>query len=115
MEAQHAVALSSLIGDATRVLAQSQVVEQLSRDCYWYSPVLRRQLDGKAGEIVVQAVTVREIQDVLRYCYAHDLPVTVRLPPIGHQMTHSGLHCLVPESNFHMRVFPVSPKIRTAY
>jgi len=78
MEAQHASALSSLIGDATRVLAQPQAVEQLSRDCYWYSPVLRRQLDGKTGEIVVQAVTVREIQDVLRYCYAHDLAVTVR-------------------------------------
>src|ERR1700722_11879259 len=67
-----------LIGDTSRVIANPQIVEQLSRDFYWYSPVLRKQLDGKVGEVVVQPISALEIQDVLRYCNAHEIPVTVR-------------------------------------
>lgn len=78
MSSPHARELAAILGDAARVLSEAQVVDQLSRDFYWYSPVLRKQLDGKVGEIVVQTRTEREIQDVLRYCYESDLPVTVR-------------------------------------
>src|SRR6266567_3928074 len=78
MEMTHAAALSSILGDDTRVLTQPLLVEQLSRDFYWYSPVLRKQLDGKTGDLVVQPLSATEIQDVLRYCHAQDLPVTVR-------------------------------------
>jgi FAD/FMN-containing dehydrogenase len=74
----HAGKISELLGDGSRVIRKKEVVEQLSRDFYWYSPVLRKQLDGKAGDFVVQPLTAGEIQDVFRYCYAHDLPVTVR-------------------------------------
>ena len=31
--------LKNVIGDAARVLTQPQVVERLSKDFYWYSPV----------------------------------------------------------------------------
>ena len=78
MDQTHAAALSSILGDGERVLTQPLLVEQLSRDFYWYSPVLRKQLDGKTGDLVVQPASVTEIQGVLRYCHAHDLPVTVR-------------------------------------
>src|SRR6266478_225272 len=78
MDSTHAAALSELLGDDARVLTQPQMVAQLSSDFYWYSPVLRTQLDGKTGDLVVQAGSVTEIQGVLRYCHAHDLPVTVR-------------------------------------
>ena len=54
------------------------MVEQLSRDFYWYSPVLRKQLDGKVADIAVQARSAEEIQSILRYCYANNLPVTAR-------------------------------------
>ena len=47
MDSRHAVALSHLLDDPVRVLTHPQTVEQLSRDFYWYSPVLRKQLDGK--------------------------------------------------------------------
>src|ERR1700722_16293603 len=67
-----------LIGDTSRVIANPQIVGQLSRDFYWYSPVLRKQLDGKVGEVVVQPLSAAEIQNILRYCYAQDLPVTIR-------------------------------------
>ena len=71
-------ALAAIVGDHARVLTQPQVVEQLSRDFYWYSPVLRKQLDGKVADLVVQPLSAGEIQEVLRYCHAHDLPVTAR-------------------------------------
>jgi FAD/FMN-containing dehydrogenase len=75
---RHAAAIASLIGDDARVITHPQTVEQLSRDFYWYSPVLRKQLDGKVGDLVVQPVNAKEIQDVLRYCHANDLAVTAR-------------------------------------
>lgn len=73
-----AVELSEILGDATRVLTQAQVVERLSRDFYWYSPVLKPLLDGKHADVVVQPVTADEICALLRYCYEKDVPVTVR-------------------------------------
>jgi len=78
MDPIHVTALTGLLGDPSRVLTQRPVVERLSRDFYWYSPVLRKQLDGKTGEIVVQPLSAMEIQSVLRYCYAHGVAVTIR-------------------------------------
>lgn len=70
--------LSVVLGDASRVLTAPAVVERLSKDFYWYSPVLRPALESKCGDAVVQAVSVDEVRQVLRYCYAHDVPVTAR-------------------------------------
>ena len=78
MDATHAAALASLLGDSARVLTQPEQVEQLSRDFYWYSPVLRKLLDGKVGEVVVQPLNAAEVQCVLRYCHAQNVPVTAR-------------------------------------
>jgi FAD/FMN-containing dehydrogenase len=78
MDPGHIKALVSLLGDESRVLVHPLVVERLSRDFYWYSPVLRKQLDGKVADVVVQPLNVTEVQNVLRYCHAHNLPVTVR-------------------------------------
>jgi hypothetical protein len=73
-----ATALAGILGDPTRVITQPQVVERLSRDFYWYSPILRQQLDGKHADIVVQPISTDEIISILRFCYAHDIPVTTR-------------------------------------
>src|SRR5580658_3284381 len=78
MDSRHAAALATLLGDPARVLTHPQTVEQLSRDFYWYSPVFRKQLDGKVGDLVVQPLAASEVQDILRYCQVHDLPVTAR-------------------------------------
>jgi FAD/FMN-containing dehydrogenase len=78
MDSRHAAALASLLGDPARVVTHPPTVEQLSRDFYWYSPVLRKQLDGKVGDLVVQPANSAEVQAVLRYCHANDLPVTAR-------------------------------------
>lgn len=73
-----ASALAALLGDATRVITTPQIVARLSRDFYWYSPVLRAQLDDKIADLIVQPVNVDEITRVLAWCYAHQVPVTMR-------------------------------------
>jgi FAD/FMN-containing dehydrogenase len=78
MDPMHVATLSSILGDDARVITQPLVVEQLSQDFYWYSPVLKKQLDGKVAEVVVQPLNAEEIRNVLRYCYAQDIPVTIR-------------------------------------
>jgi FAD/FMN-containing dehydrogenase len=78
MHSSDTAALGSIIGDDERVITEASIVDQLSRDFYWYSPVLRKELDGKVGEVVVQPLNAEEIQNVLRYCHEHDIPVTTR-------------------------------------
>ena len=73
-----AVDLAGILGDGTRVLTQPQIVERLSRDFYWYSPILKPLLDGKHADIIVQPMNTNEIIEVLRYCYRHEIPVTLR-------------------------------------
>ena len=78
VDASHIAALIAITGEDARVLTQPLVVEQLSRDFYWYSPVLRKQLDGKVAGVIVQPLGAVEIQAILRYCYAQNIPVTLR-------------------------------------
>ncbi|HEX3470107.1 MAG TPA: FAD-binding oxidoreductase, partial [Silvibacterium sp.] len=73
-----ATQLARVLGDHSRVITKPSVVERLSRDFYWYSPVLRPLLDGKRGDVAVQPLSAEEVQAVLRLCYSLDVPVTVR-------------------------------------
>jgi|HigsolmetaAR203D_1030402.scaffolds.fasta_scaffold01044_3 FAD/FMN-containing dehydrogenases len=51
---------------------------RLSRDYYWYSPVLEEELDGKVAECVVIPREEREVATVLSLACRHRVPVTVR-------------------------------------
>ena len=73
-----AAGLSELIGDGARVLTAPQVLDRLSHDFYWYSPVLKPLLVDKVGEVAVQPVSTDEVLAVLRYAGKHGVPVTVR-------------------------------------
>jgi len=73
-----AAGLTEVIGDPSRIITAPPVVERLSKDFYWYSPILKRQLESKAGDIVVQPMNVEEILAVARYAGLHDIPITVR-------------------------------------
>jgi FAD/FMN-containing dehydrogenase len=70
--------LSKVIADPARVLTAPAVIDRLSHDFYWYSPVLRPQLIGKNGDVVVQTTSVEEILAVLRFAGKNGVPVTVR-------------------------------------
>jgi FAD/FMN-containing dehydrogenase len=70
--------LRKLIADPARVLTALAVLDRLSHDFYWYSPILRPQLVNKQGDIAVQPINVEEILAVLRFAGRHEIPVTTR-------------------------------------
>src|SRR5450631_2772649 len=70
--------LGALVADPARVLTAPAVLERLSHDFYWYSPILRPKLVGKNGDIAVQPVSVDEVCAVLRFAGRNGIPVTVR-------------------------------------
>jgi FAD/FMN-containing dehydrogenase len=70
--------LRGVVSDAARVITAPAVVERLSKDFYWYSPVLKRKLEDKTGDIVVQPIDADEVRAVLRYAGREGVPVTVR-------------------------------------
>ncbi len=70
--------LSAVVSDGERVVTSPAVVERLSKDFYWYSPILKRQLEAKHGDVAVQPVSVDEVVAIMRYAGQQGIPVTVR-------------------------------------
>jgi len=54
------------------------LVRQKSRDFFWYSPVLKRQLNKVTGEAVVAPRDEAELRALLATCFAHGVTVTPR-------------------------------------
>jgi len=78
MRSALAAGLSEVVADSARVLTAPAVLDRLSHDFYWYSPVLRPLLTSKCADVAVQPASVDEVLAVLRYAGRHDVPVTVR-------------------------------------
>lgn len=54
------------------------LVRQKSRDFYWYSPTLKRQLENVTGDILVSPANEGEVLRVLAAAYELGIPVTPR-------------------------------------
>ncbi|SHG37152.1 FAD/FMN-containing dehydrogenase [Kaistia soli DSM 19436] len=54
------------------------LVKQKSRDFFWYSPVLKRQLDDVTGDLVATPKDEDEVIRILAAAFKHDVPVTPR-------------------------------------
>ena len=54
------------------------LVKQKSRDFYWYSPVLKRELEAVTADIVVSPTNAAEIATVLAAAHRLAIPVTAR-------------------------------------
>ncbi|MCX5514205.1 FAD-linked oxidase [Kaistia algarum] len=54
------------------------LVKQKSRDFFWYSPVLKGQLDHITADLVATPKNEAEVIRILKAAYAHDVPVTPR-------------------------------------
>jgi FAD/FMN-containing dehydrogenase len=70
--------LTQLIADPGRVLTAPQVLDRLSHDFYWYSPILRPKLAAKVADIAVQPRDAAELMAVVAYAGRQEVPVTVR-------------------------------------
>jgi FAD/FMN-containing dehydrogenase len=55
-----------------------RIVQQKSRDHYWYSPILKAQLDHVTADLIVSPRTQDEVATVLAAAFRHDVPVTPR-------------------------------------
>ncbi len=55
-----------------------RIVQRKSRDFYWYSPVLKRQLEHITGDILAVPKSEAEVVQILGACFDNDVPVTVR-------------------------------------
>ena len=64
--------------DGIRIEDNPAIVKQKSRDFFWYSPVLKRELDHVTGDLVVSPANEAEVIRVLKACYAAGVPVTPR-------------------------------------
>jgi FAD/FMN-containing dehydrogenase len=53
-------------------------IRSKSRDFFWYSPILKAEMDHLQADFVVNPKSEAEVIEVLRVCYAHDVPVTTR-------------------------------------
>jgi FAD/FMN-containing dehydrogenase len=69
--------LQADLGDI-RVITDPARVLQKSRDFYWYSPVLKRQLEHVTADLVVEPEDEAEVIRALAACHRHRVPVTVR-------------------------------------
>jgi FAD/FMN-containing dehydrogenase len=65
------------LGDVALVTDPARV-QQKSRDFYWYSPLLKRQLEHVCADLVVEPQGEAEVVGALRACHRHRVPVTVR-------------------------------------
>ncbi len=64
--------------DGMKIEDNEKIVQQKSRDFYWYSPVLKRQLDHITGDLIVSPRSEGEVIRVLAACYRLGIPVTPR-------------------------------------
>jgi FAD/FMN-containing dehydrogenase len=53
-------------------------IKAASRDFFWYSPVLKARMDHLVADFVVRPRDEAEVIEVLKTCFAHDVPVTTR-------------------------------------
>ncbi len=67
-------------------------VARMSQDFSWFSPVLKRQLEGKRGDIAVRPRTEEEIRQVVSACARTNTPITVRGTGTGNYGQSTPLH-----------------------
>jgi FAD/FMN-containing dehydrogenase len=53
-------------------------IARLSQDFSWFSPVLKRQLDGKVADAVVRPRSEDEIRQLVSWCAKLRVPITIR-------------------------------------
>jgi FAD/FMN-containing dehydrogenase len=71
------VELRDLLG-AENVIDSGETLETLSKDFYWYSPVLKRLLDKKSAAVAVRVSSLEQLRGTLAACSRAGVPVTPR-------------------------------------
>jgi FAD/FMN-containing dehydrogenase len=69
--------LRALVG-AENLIDGGDSLETLSKDFYWYSPVLRRLIEDKRADMAVRPASVDELRRVVAACARAQVPVVAR-------------------------------------
>ncbi len=64
--------------DGIELSTDRALLRQKSRDFYWYSPILKAQLDSKSADLYARPRNEAEVLRILAACRAARVPVTVR-------------------------------------
>lgn len=67
--------VAAIVGDEQIVTASAQL-QHNSRDYYWYSPILKPQLDEKVAEIIVRPRSLDELVGVIAAAVRARIPIT---------------------------------------
>lgn len=70
-------AFTESLGDI-EVIRDRALVEKLSKDYYYFSPILKPQLADKSAALVVRPTSEAEVMTVAKACVAARVPLTVR-------------------------------------
>ena len=73
-------------------ITDPQRVQRLSQDFSWFSPVLKRALEGKVGEAVVRPRTEDEVRRVVGACASAGIALTLRGTGTGNYGQSTPLH-----------------------
>ena len=69
--------LRTLLGE-TQVISGGETLASLSKDFYWYSPILKRLLDDKVAALAVRVSTLDHLSQTLAACWRERVPVVAR-------------------------------------
>jgi FAD/FMN-containing dehydrogenase len=82
MTRHNIAALKSRLGHL-RIEDNPALVQQKSRDFYWYSPPLKRQLANVTADAIVSVTSEKDVIEVLAACHELGIPVTPRASGTG--------------------------------
>jgi FAD/FMN-containing dehydrogenase len=71
---------------------EEKEIEKLSKDYYWFSPLLKAELDGKRADAVVRPRTREELASVVAECAKTKTPITLRGAGTGNYGQSIPLH-----------------------
>ncbi len=61
-----------------QIVSEPDALLKLSRDYYWYSPILKQQLADKCADVVVKVSTLAQLTETIKLCFREGLPVVLR-------------------------------------
>ncbi len=61
-----------------KVITEDNKLAKMSKDFYWYSPVLKRLLEDKIADIAVRPKTIDELKKVVGFAAKYSLPIVIR-------------------------------------
>lgn len=72
-----AARLGEIVGPE-HVVTEPPELDRLSKDYYWFSPILEAQLAGKLADAAVHAHTPDQVLEIVRLAVRHEIPLTPR-------------------------------------